>query len=93
MSAADLFAALGGTPTLPGALCKGQAPVWDEALPPQRDPDPDDTAQRLSFAMAACRRCPALTPCRAWLASLPPRKRPTGVVAGQLHPTNGKAPQ
>ncbi|HPY26393.1 MAG TPA: hypothetical protein PLK19_18990 [Mycobacterium sp.] len=32
--------------------------------------------------------CPALTACAAWLASLPARHRPAGVVAGRTYHRN-----
>lgn len=80
MSAADLFGALGAIPALPGALCRGHSELWDE--PPQRDPDAEGTAERLSYALRCCGRCPALDPCRKWFDGLPARRRPPGVVAG-----------
>ena len=36
------------------------------------------------LAIAACRTCPALAPCHAWLMSLDPGSRPSGVVAGEV---------
>lgn len=84
MSIADLFAELAATPRLDGALCRGKADIWDMPPSPTRDPDPDDTAERLAFALNACQRCPALSRCRAWVSGLRPSQRPAGVVAGQL---------
>lgn len=84
MSIADLFAELAFAPRLDGALCRGKADIWDMPPPPTRDPDPDDTAQRITFAIGACQRCPALSRCRAWVSGLRPSQRPAGVVAGEL---------
>ncbi|MGV0638248.1 hypothetical protein ABVK33_10045 [Mycobacterium kansasii] len=81
---ASLLSALGNIPSLPGALCRGHPEIWAEPPPPQSDPDPADTAERLSFALSACCRCPALAVCRAWYEQLPPRKRPQGVIAGRV---------
>ncbi|GJO31562.1 hypothetical protein NJB1507_40880 [Mycobacterium marinum] len=79
----SLVGALGGIPLLAGALCRGHSDLWDELLPPNRDPDPAATALRLEFAVSACRRCPALAACAHWAASLPPGAL-AGVVAGQV---------
>lgn len=84
VSISDLFAEFSAVPRLAGALCKGQADIWDEPVPPSRDPDPDDTAARIAFALTACQRCPALAACAQWVAGLRPSRRPVGVVAGQL---------
>lgn len=86
----SLVSALGAIPPLPGALCKGQSDTWDEPAPASIDPDPDDTQERLNYAVRACGCCPALSACRTWIASLPPRQRPCGVVAGQVRPTKGE---
>lgn len=84
MSIADLFGELAAAPRLDGALCRGKADIWDMPPSSSRDPDPDDTAQRIAFAIGACQRCPALSRCRAWVSGLRPSQRPAGVVAGQL---------
>jgi hypothetical protein len=72
----ELLGALAGIPPLPGALCRGQWNLFDEA----NDPGAIEAATR------TCELCPALDRCRQWVNGLPPRNRPTGVVAGQLHP-------
>ncbi|MBN7304337.1 hypothetical protein IUQ79_20790 [Mycobacteroides abscessus subsp. bolletii] len=68
---ADFARALGGVPTLRGALCHGRHELFDAV---------DDTDE----AIALCRRCPALEACATWLAELPPSRRPSGVVAGKV---------
>jgi hypothetical protein len=74
----NLFDALRGIPRLPGALCAGQADLFDNVELP------DDAIQ-------LCRRCPALAACSAWVESLDEHAL-SGVVAGRLfvwasHPT------
>ncbi|WP_052915676.1 hypothetical protein [Mycobacterium haemophilum] len=81
MSTADLFALFRDVPNLDGALCKDNADIWDAAE--SRD-DAQDTAERIAFAVSACRCCPVLHICRAWAASLPPDAI-AGVVAGEVH--------
>ncbi|QRY53383.1 hypothetical protein [Mycolicibacterium septicum] len=72
----NVFTALAGAPLLDGAACRGQAPGWDGA-------DPADPAT--AVAIGACRQCPALAPCRQWVTSLSPSRRPSGVVAGRIY--------
>jgi hypothetical protein len=74
---ADLSAALGAIPRLPGAACRGNHDLFD-----LRDLDDPDRADVGADAMAICERCPALAACEQWLASTPPHLRPYGVVAG-----------
>lgn len=81
----DLFAALGLAPALPGARCRGRPHMFDEQ---QTDEDIEAAAQRHAQALSLCRDCPALASCSAWFDDLPRSKRPTGVVAGQLHRPN-----
>lgn len=80
----DMLAELAAAPRLEGALCRGRSEHWDMPPSPSRDPDPDDTAQRIALAVGACQRCPALNRCRAWVSGLRPSQRPAGVVAGEL---------
>jgi WhiB family redox-sensing transcriptional regulator len=68
-----------GAPALPGARCRGRPHLFDEQRP---DEDDANAAARHTQALALCNRCPALTPCQSWFASLSPRKRPAGIVAG-----------
>jgi WhiB family redox-sensing transcriptional regulator len=82
VSIVELFAELATAPRLPGALCAGHADLFDPTGP---EDDDTDTAERLSFAIRACWCCPALTACRSWVDSLPPKERPSGVVAGRVH--------
>ncbi|WP_406813980.1 hypothetical protein [Mycobacterium sp. M23085] len=74
MNSSGLFDALGSIPELTGARCRGQSQVFDET------DDPD----LVEYAQSLCQTCPALLACTSWLASLPPRKWPSGVVAGQV---------
>jgi hypothetical protein len=72
---AVLFGILAGIPDLPGAACRGTAPMMDE--------NHDEAA-----ALALCSGCGALQACAAWFHSLAPRQRPEGVVAGLVHHRN-----
>ena len=61
------------TPELPGAACRGRGPLFDA-----------ETISDRIRAERICRdECPALGRCRRWFASLPPSRRPVGVVAGR----------
>jgi hypothetical protein len=76
----DLIAAVGAAPALPGAKCRGRHSLYDPAALGE---PPDTVAERRhALAVELCSYCPALTRCQEWLASLPPRRRPLGVVAG-----------
>ncbi len=79
---AALFDALGVIPALPGARCRGRHHLFDE---PRRDEDEQAVQDRHAQALGLCARCPAARRCREWLDSLPPRKRPRGVVAGTVN--------
>lgn len=61
--------------------CAGRWSLFDAA-----EPDEDRSTARFRHAAAAriCRGCPALTECRTWADSLPPRHRPPGVLAGRI---------
>jgi hypothetical protein len=74
-----LLTALAGAPALPGARCRGKPHLFDEGRPDEPD---DVVAARHAQALGLCQRCPALDACAQHFASLPPRKRPGGVVAG-----------
>ncbi len=70
-----------GVPALPGAKCRGRSQLFDE----QAKTEPHDVVeQRHAQAKLLCTVCPAFDPCRRWLESLTPAKRPTGVVAGRV---------
>jgi WhiB family redox-sensing transcriptional regulator len=76
-----LLDAVGAAPCLPGARCRGRHTLFD---PPAPGENPDTVASRHAQALGLCSRCPALSRCGDWLESLPPRKRPHGVVAGNV---------
>lgn len=78
---AGLFGALIAAPDLPDAACKGGPELFDP--PGEGEPKPAVEA-RHRRAQAVCADCPALTACTDWLATLTPRKRPRGVVAGRI---------
>lgn len=71
--------AVGAAPCLPGAKCRGRHSLYDPAALGE---NPDTVAERHALAVELCSYCPSLARCQDWLASLPPRKRPLGVVAG-----------
>lgn len=77
MNPAGLFAALGGVPRLEGARCLGRWEIFD-----LRDLDDPDRAEIEAAALAICSSCPARRQCADHLDSLPPSRRPTGVVGG-----------
>jgi hypothetical protein len=72
-SPVDLFDLL-APPLLPAAACKARWGLFDRAA--AKDPAAVEQAQ------ACCESCPALTPCREWIASTPEHLRPTGIVGG-----------
>jgi hypothetical protein len=78
---AGLAGVLSGVPRLNGSLCHGRAPEFDFEVD---DEDELARAVRRTRAVLACRRCPALEPCREWLDGLPRRQQPSGVVAGRV---------
>jgi len=86
MSGLDtLLAELAGAPALPGARCRGRHHLFDSAAPGEH---PDTVNARHTQALGLCSRCPALTRCDDWLSGLPVRKRPFGVIAGELRMEN-----
>jgi WhiB family redox-sensing transcriptional regulator len=70
-----LLAALSSMPRLDGALCRDEWELWDEY------DDPEIT----EYTVNQCLSCPALKACRAHFDALPKRKRPPGVIAGQIN--------
>jgi len=77
----ELLSTMAGVPVLAGARCRGRHAIFD----PQHHGEPDDVAaQRHAQALTLCESCPALTACESWINSLPPRRRPLGIVAGRL---------
>jgi hypothetical protein len=77
----DILAAVGAAPALPGAKCRGRHHLFDPAVPGE---DPDNVTARHAQALGLCSHCPALDKCRDWLDSLPPSRRPFGVIAGNV---------
>lgn len=74
MNGTGLFDALGSIPDLTGARCRGRSQIFDET----------EDIDLVEYAQSLCQACPALRACTSWLGSLPPRKRPPGVVAGRV---------
>jgi WhiB family redox-sensing transcriptional regulator len=79
-----LFGALAGIPRLDGAACRGQAWAFD---PVEQSDNGAEVRDLQLAALAVCAVCPALDACRTWFDSLPPRDRPTGVIAGRIRRT------
>lgn len=73
----SLIDALAGIPSLPGARCLGRAADFDL--------EPGSCPEAIEAAIHICQSCPALTRCRDYVLSLPPSKRPRGVVGGELN--------
>lgn len=76
----DLLRTLAETPDLPGAACMAHREVFDRCTAKAAKPS------SYARAIQVCADCPALPKCRAWVRSLPPRKRPEGVTAGVIRP-------
>lgn len=74
-------------PSMPEAACVGSHDLFD---PAEIDEDRDHVDQRHTAALQLCQACPALAACREWIALLPPRKRPGGVVAGAVMRSTGR---
>lgn len=78
----DLLDAVGAAPCLPGAACRHRSAMFD---PPGISEPADVVEQRHALALDLCiYACPAIDKCQEWYESLPPRRRPAGVVAGQV---------
>jgi WhiB family redox-sensing transcriptional regulator len=77
-----VYAALSGVPRLDGARCEGRPELFD--LDDRSDPELIERAAHM------CNACPVLRACAAWLDSLPPKLRPSGVVAARLLLPGGK---
>jgi hypothetical protein len=73
---AGLAAAVGTIPALPGAQCKGRD--W-------HDLEPDAAPELIERAVLACSSCTAMADCRRWVEATPPKKRPSGIVAGRFY--------
>ena len=82
MTAFDMFiSSLAGIPTLPGARCRGKHHLFDAAAPGE---DAATISALHNQALALCSRCRAKSRCEEWFSSLPPKDRPSGVVAGKI---------
>lgn len=60
-------------PKLTAPRCVGKASLFDGDGP---------DGPRTRRAIELCRQCPALSTCRAWLRSVSPTYRPSGICAG-----------
>jgi hypothetical protein len=70
---AGIIEALAGAPDLRG-LCAWQWDLFDNT---------DDPAA-VELALSLCGQCKVLAQCAEYVASLPARKHPVGVVAGEV---------
>jgi hypothetical protein len=70
---------LRGVPNLPGARCTepGNRALFDSCAAP-------GGTKLHGRAIAVCATCPALAPCRSWVAGLRPGAPPHGVVGGMV---------
>lgn len=59
-------------PGLPGAACRGRAPLWDPEIEGESAQQRRD---RLAYATAVCTGCPVRDRCRAVADELPKRLR------------------
>jgi hypothetical protein len=77
-----ILEAVGAAPCLPGAKCRGRSSLFDAAA----DREPAEVVEaRHALALDLCiYACPAIDKCQEWYESLPPRRRPAGVVAGEV---------
>lgn len=83
----DLFAALAGTPRLPGARCRGRSWLFDPARPGETQ---ETVAARHRQALGLCGHCPALDRCIEWFEALPKSDRPRGVVGARINQSGKK---
>ena len=74
-----LAAIFTGTPSLPGAACRRQAPLFDDR---HHGESTEQRHARLEAAAAVCSDCPSRTACRSAVA--PSRWGGIGVQAGQV---------
>jgi WhiB family redox-sensing transcriptional regulator len=86
----NILAAVGASPVLPGARCRGRHHLFDEAG--EREA-PETAAQRHQQALGLCRLCPARAACETWCDSLTPAARPPGVIAGRIEPRPARPTQ
>lgn len=69
-------------PRLPEAKCLDRKELFDATICSETGRVDAETLEARRAAKAICTTCPELEPCRSYLAALPPRQRPRGVVAG-----------
>jgi hypothetical protein len=67
---------LADVPQIPDAACRGAEWLADVGH--------QDPPKRIEAAKSVCRGCVERPRCEQWLLSLPPARRPAGVVAGHL---------
>jgi hypothetical protein len=86
---AGLIGAMAGVPVLAGARCRHKHATFDDAQPGESD---ETVAARHAQALRLCLGdgssgigCPALAACESWFRSMPPSRRPSGVIAGRVH--------
>lgn len=75
---------LASTVRLPGAACAGRPELFDPAG--EYEPRQSVIRRHEAAARMCTFTCPALDECRAWFTTLPPSRRPSGVVAGHRPP-------
>lgn len=67
-----MIAVLRGSADLAGASCAGDSRFTSDA------------ESDIAVAVTVCGSCPVIDTCRSWVDSLPPSRRPSGVVAGMV---------
>jgi WhiB family transcriptional regulator, redox-sensing transcriptional regulator len=77
----NLMLALAGAVSLPGARCRNRSHLFDAA---ETDENPERVKARHLQAIGLCKICPSFQKCADWLDSLPPSRKPSGVVAGRV---------
>ncbi len=83
---AAVLAELSATiPDLPNARCKGQSRLFDRTINGKVGQRAKLTELARAQALQTCSIYPVLAQCRSWFDSLPPDRRPHGVVAGVLN--------
>lgn len=89
-----LHGRIGPIPRLPGAACVGAADLFESTIEVLGDGRSREQlkASRVA-ALALCNICPELDPCRAWIDDLRRTQRPTGVIAGLVIGSDGRAPR
>jgi len=92
----QMFEAMGGAPSLPGAACVGEHDLFDATAHRTAGYIRDefggrnldwniDTEQARDIAKSICAGCPVISDCEAWIKSLRPEDRPSGITAGKMY--------